>query len=68
MTPRHREDAGNRSQIVSGCVRDVCDALARVSALFLIRFTNLANPPENERLAANPLLCLSWLVGLVPNR
>ena len=33
VTPRHREDAGNRSQIVSGCVRDACDALGRVSAL-----------------------------------
>ena len=37
VPPRPREDAGNRSQIVSGCVRDVCDALARVSALPQLR-------------------------------
>ena len=43
--------------MVSGCVRDVCDALARVSVL-----SELQKPPkftENARLAANPLLCLS---------
>ena len=27
----HREMAGKRSQMISGCVRDACDALARVS-------------------------------------
>ena len=27
----YREMAGKRSQMISGCVRDACDALARVS-------------------------------------
>ena len=33
FVPKLRESAGNRSQMVSGCIMDVCDALARVSAL-----------------------------------
>ena len=41
-----RESAGNRLQIVSGCVRDVCDALARVSAL-----TGLQTPPKFTEIA-----------------
>ena len=36
-----RESVGNRSQMVSGCIRDVCDALARVSAL-----PELQKPPK----------------------
>ena len=36
-----RERVGNRSQMVSGCVRDVCVALARISAL-----PELQKPPK----------------------
>ena len=48
-----RESAGNRSQMVSGCARDVCDALTRVSAL-----SELQKPPkftENQEPESNPL-------------
>ena len=50
---KRREDAGNRSQIVSGGVRDACGALARVSAL-----SGIQKPPkftEIERLTAKSL-------------
>ena len=54
------ESARSRSQMVSGCVRDVCDALTRVSALSelpkLPKFTE-NQEPESKSLS-NPLLCL----------
>ena len=45
MTPRRREDPRNRTQIVSGCVRDVCDALAFPRSLI---FKNLQNSPKTR--------------------
>ena len=57
LEPRaRREGVGIRSQIVSGCVRAACGALARVSALPGLRKPQKS--PENTRPAANPLLCL----------
>ena len=47
--------------MVSECVWDVCDALARVSPLSELQ--NLQNSQKIKSLGANPLLCLSWAVG-----
>ena len=57
-----RESVRNRSQMVSGCVRDVCDALARVSALAELqkppKFTEIGEPGSKSLT-----MCLSWAVG-----
>ena len=57
-----RESTGNRSQIFSGGVGEVCDALSRVCAL-----SGGGNPKNSRKiknLRADSLLCLSWkMVG-----
>ena len=57
--------AGNRSQIVCGYVRGVCDALVLVSMLDELQKPRKITP--NPRLIVNPLLSpsVSWRSGLV---
>ena len=44
FVPKLRESTGNRSQMFSGGVGDMCDALSRVSAL-----SGVENPPKFKK-------------------
>ena len=54
---KRREDAGNRSQTLSGCVRDACGALVRGTARPGLQ--NLQISAKIRELQSNPLLRLS---------